>query len=117
MRMTDEALDHYGELYVRNAIGAKLPGVTFERFLADPHGYLQAACFNLPLPTDDAALYPLLPRQAEIHGALYQEELIEEIEERLLNRSTRHCGSGYVEPLKHHRYETTRHRDARRIPR
>lgn len=121
IRISDDELNHYGILYTRNNIGSRLPGVTFGRFLRDPQGFLQAACFSMPLPlTDDDGFYPLLPAQDAVFTEVYKQYLYDKLEEKAeaeMGAQVRRRGQCYVEPLRHHSYKANTQRDPRRIAR
>ncbi len=112
---TEMCLHRWGEIYTANNIAARLPGVTFERFLQQPEEYLQAAIFDKPAPLpEDREYFPLLPAQVDAAFAvIHQENLqdyLEILEAGLTSFAMRHRGNCFVEPLKHHAYVVSRAR-------
>lgn len=66
LRMPDELLDFYGDLYLANAwLGAI--GISFELFLGAPAQWLACAQSHSLVPLDERQnFYPLLPRQRAV---------------------------------------------------
>lgn len=105
---TDDELNHWGEIYVANHVGRRSAGMTFERFIANPQGYLQALVFDMAMPLeDDEEHYPPLPEQRIVAARIAAVDsfalFAEQLEERLLHGlDARRQDNHLIEPLRHH---------------
>lgn len=64
-------IDYWAEIYERNNF--RNHGVSFDRFMANPRGYLQVFKFDVAPPSEE--FRPLLPAQVAVKMRLQQAEL------------------------------------------
>ena len=121
--MPDEVFDfdlhRWCEIYRANHMSIVIPGLTLQKFLQAPEQYVQAACFNKPLPLpEQKEFYPLLPKQQRIEKAIAFIDVYYDFEEELTKaKDCQHRDDHFIQRIRHHRYRDGKHRDNRRADR
>lgn len=115
---SDEYIEFYGDLYLRNLTRLSTRGILFETFLLDPYEILRAAVFSLPMPLIGDEFYPLLPDQQKAARLQMHREWMDAEIRFLTEKLTRVTPTGpkqprrdsgrLVEPLVHHSHPNRR---------
>jgi len=117
--MTDGEMDRWHEIYQANNVRRRRSDMTFEQFLVNPRGYLQALIFGQAFPlADDEEFYPLLPAQRAVAARVAAADSVDFLAgtiqaELLAHVDVRYQENHFIEPLRHHARGVQR--EARRI--
>ena len=132
--LVDTHVDRWAEIWRTNP---RLHAIPFYQFLTNPEHWLRVFIFLAPAPVDDATAWDLPAATRRIADRLRVAEIIADAVGRMpgppvtsvavsrghaadmeaaLPPTARHTGGGFVEPLRHHAYAVSAHKDMRRRP-